>query len=241
MKKSFFITYGDKKYKNSKNRIIKEAEDSKMFDNIKAYGPNDVDKEIFSHYKDILKLARGNGYWLWKFLILKETLNIMEKDDILVYADAGCRINKNGYKRYTDYKNMLNESNLGIISFIGNVIEKHYTTQEILSYFNITPEDKISNSPHLQATVLILKKCPHAESVIDKCLEVVNFDPKLITDYYNSSNKNNYFKENRHDQSILSVVRKIMGSIMIPQETYSTKFNSPPATDWPFLATRIRG
>ena len=42
----------------------------------------------------------------------------------------------------------------------------------------------------------------------------------LVTDHYNKMEQCSEFKDNRHDQSILSLVRKKHGSIVLPDETY---------------------
>ena len=61
----------------------------------------------------------------------------------------------------------------------------------------------------------------------------------LITDYYNKNNQNKEFINNRHDQSVFSIIRKIHGSIVISDETYfKERFNSKIAQKFPFWATR---
>ena len=42
----------------------------------------------------------------------------------------------------------------------------------------------------------------------------------LITDKYNHINKHDAFKENRHDQSIFSLLTKTLGGEIIPNETH---------------------
>ena len=63
-------------------------------------------------------------------------------------------------------------------------------------------------------------------------------DNKLVTDYYNNT-QHEYFRDHRHDQSILSVVRKILGSEVIPNdETYFKPFGNEESWKYPFWATR---
>ena len=57
----------------------------------------------------------------------------------------------------------------------------------------------------------------------------------LFTDKYNNKQEE-YFKDNRHDQSIFSIIRKLYGSIVISDETYKNQRYKVP-----FIATRIRG
>ena len=40
-----------------------------------------------------VKQPRGGGYWIWKSHIIKK-INEINDNDILIYLDAGCSINK---------------------------------------------------------------------------------------------------------------------------------------------------
>ena len=64
-----------------------------------------------------------------------------------------------------------------------------------------------------------MKKCNHSLLLINECLKLLDFDKNLITDFYNK-NQGEYFIDNRHDQSILSLMRKKYNSIVLNDETY---------------------
>ena len=61
-----------------------------------------------------------------------------------------------------------------------------------------------------------MQKCEAVINIFNDCLDKIRKDPLIITDHYNK-NQRQCFKDNRHDQSILSVARKIHGSIIIPR------------------------
>ena len=48
-----------------------------------------------NHSEFILANKRGYGYWLWKPYLIMKTLEQMNDNDILVYADCGCEIESN--------------------------------------------------------------------------------------------------------------------------------------------------
>ena len=52
--------------------------------------------------------------------------------------------------------------------------------------------------------------------------------------------QNDFFIENRHDQSIMSILTKLYGGIIIQNETYFTK-DSSEQIDYPFLSVRNYG
>ena len=95
----YFFSYGDDKYKNSKDRIRNEAR-SFIFDKVDIYGREDIPFEFIEKTKPYIDMPRGGGYWLRKPFFLKKTFDMMNDGDICVYADAGCTINPNGLDRF---------------------------------------------------------------------------------------------------------------------------------------------
>jgi hypothetical protein len=225
--KIHFISYGDNKYDKAKQRIKQEAIDSAWFDTIKIYEFNDLTNQFKEKYEEILKMNRGGGYWIWKYDIIKQSLDNINDNDILVYCDAGCVINKDDNGRFKEYIEMLNKSNYGIISFQMHHIEKKWTTKEIFNYFNITIESNYGNSGQYVGGILIMKKCKHIYDILDIYKKVLENNMYLFTDKYNKEKQINVFKENRHDQSIFSIIRKIYGSIILNDETDKKNIKSP--------------
>ena len=100
--------------------------------------------------------------------------------------------------------------------------ERTWTTENIFRYFNVSTTDSIRTSGQFMATVLVLRKGPHLRAWLDMIKDVLAHDSNLFTDAYNDEARQAYpgFKDNRHDQSVSSVTRKLIGSIVIPDETY---------------------
>ena len=98
------ISYGDDNYRDAKKRIEMEASSTGWFDSITVYGPEILDNNFKNKFKEVLNHPRGAGYWIWKNYIIKKKLSEINDNDILIYVDAGCSINKKGKK---DLMNML--------------------------------------------------------------------------------------------------------------------------------------
>ena len=64
-------------------------------------------------------------------------------------------------------------------------------------------------------------------------------DINLLTDFY-TSNQVEKFIENRHDQSIMSLISKTMGCESIANETYFEEFSDKQYL-YPFLSVRHYG
>ena len=233
------ITYGDKKYEKSKQRLYNEAKNTNWFNSITLYGPENLDNNFKNKFNDILNMPRGAGYWIWKSHIIKKKLNEINDNDILIYLDAGCSINEKGKKRLDEYVDMLNKNGEGIISFQMPHIEKNYTTKEIFTYFDIDINSNIANSGQFMATIIIMKKNINLINIFNLNEKLLHDNYLLITDYYNK-NQPKEFIDNRHDQSILSIIRKIHGSIILNDETWfgHNLFGNQESLKYPFWATR---
>lgn len=236
--KIHFITYGNEIYKNSKKRLEKEANDCGWFNTINICGPENLNKEFKGEFNDILNKPRGAGYWIWKFDIIKQYLTKLANNDILIYIDAGCSINIHGKTRFNEYIDMLNNSNECIISFQMSHMEKKYTNKELFHHFNMNTNDANGISGQIVGGILIMKNTDKMMKIIDECINVLRTDHLLVTDHYNKIEQCNDFIDNRHDQSILSLVRKKHGSIILTDETYFQPFGNKESLNFPFWATR---
>jgi len=233
-----FVTYGNEMYNNSKKRLREESINSGWFDSTTIYGPENLSQEFKHEFSDILKRPRGAGYWIWKFDIIKQQLTKLANNDILIYIDAGCSININGKTRFNEYIEMLNNSNESIISFQMPHIENKYTNKELFHHFDMNVNDNNGKSGQFVGGILIMKNTDKMMKIIDECINVLRTDHLLVTDHYNKNGQCNDFIDNRHDQSILSLVRKKHGSIILTDETWFTPFGNNESMKFPFWATR---
>jgi len=234
-----FITYGSSGFSRAKKRLCGEAIATGWFDSITRYGSNDLDNDFKDKFKNILQQNRGGGYWIWKPYIIKKHLDKMNDNDILIYLDAGCSINANGKNRFNEYIEMLNKSDTGCISFEIPYLENEWTTKEIFQYFNIEENSIIATSGQIMATIQIIKKNSNSIKLINLWIQTLHDNALLFTDHYNAIQDHSYFKDNRHDQSIFSVIRKMHCPILLKDET-SFEFGSEESLKYPFWATRKR-
>lgn len=235
--KIHLISYGNNIFANSKKRLVNEAKNTNWFDSITMYGPESLDDDFKMKIKNILNQPRIAGYGIWRPYIIKKKLNEINDNDILIYLDAGCTINPKGEKRFYEYINMVNNSDDGIISFQMEHHEKIWTTKEIFNYFNVENDTNITDTGQILDGIIIMKKNKNTTNLNNIWYNVIFYNPLLFTDYYNNKQEK-YFKDNRHEQSIFSVIRKMNNPILIPDETYFTPFNSSLSLQYPFWATR---
>lgn len=234
--KKHLVTYGDTNYKDIKESFLKSAVTAGFFDEIHSFSELDLDAGFYKKIYEPVKSCRGGGYWIWKPYFVKKILNNLETNDILIYCDAGCTINKNGKNRFNQYIDMVLAAESGTVDFALNWREYQFTKAEVFSYFQSASE--IMNSAQLVGGILILRKCPHTIKLVDLWLETAVNHPFLFTDEQKSSQYEGFI-DHRHDQSIFSVIRKTYGANIIPNETSFRDFEKK-GQPFPFWATQFK-
>lgn len=241
----WFITFGGPtdNYHAAVGRLCREANEIGTFDHIIGYTETDLmnDASFWDKHKDfILANERGYGYWLWKSYLTKKTLEKMNDNDILVYADAGCKINPNGKPRLLEYFDIVNKSKFANYSFqIPPYLEKIWTKMDIFHYYD-AKEPSILDSGQLICSVFVLRKCRHTLDLIDKWYEG-SCQYHLINDSPSQNPNDMSFHEPRHDQSLFSVLRKKYGSEMSDfDETWFGPNWNVSGDRYPFWAVKMR-
>lgn len=197
--KKVFITYGDAKFTKAKQRILQEADNVKWFDNIKAYGPEDVTPELFS--TGLMDIPRGGGLWAWKPDIILSAMGEMDDGDILVYADSGCTLQP--CKEWQRIEKILTQYDIIAQSIYQRT--DVWTRKEILDKFKTNPSGW-ERCLQFCATVIILKKTKFSLSLIKEWHDIIIANPEYIKDVIpeEKDQQHKSFFENRHDQSIYS-------------------------------------
>lgn len=249
--KLWFISYGNEKFESAKKRIEQEAKDMGCFNGgIKMFGPNDLDVDFNTGaVADVLKQSRGGGFWVWKPYIVMEMLKQVGDNDIILYSDAGCTLQVKGVPRLKEYADMISPtSGKSVLAMrLRDQVAKKWITGAIFDNFGISLDDTIANSNQVLGGVNMFRKCPEAMAVVQRWLDVAKEHPDLFTDEHNEEAKktNPEFIENRHDQSIFTLIVQTPPSaehcILIDEEIEATsepKRSVEFFNDKPVVATR---
>lgn len=197
MQKRYFISYGDRNYQTSLNRIGQEAEALGYFDIIRLYSDQML-PEPFRQYT--LQYPRGGGYWMWKPWVISQTLRDAKEGDLIVYADAGCTLLPHADWEY--YFNQATQKEA--VFFMAEGKNKKWCKQEVFHFF--TPKNQLwKQACQIQATFMIVRKCRHND-VIERWCQLAMQHPELFVDVPEDKRKNEAvgFREHRHDQSVLT-------------------------------------
>jgi len=237
-----FITYGDsKKYEISKKHILNLAKHSGFFNECLGMSKKDINLKFKNSFEKILSEKRGGGYYIWKIPIIQQSLESLNEGDLLVYSDSGSSFNFYAKKRFFEYVDLINDSNFGNLRFESKKshIEKNWTSREIFEYFNIDIDSDVGDSIQLLGGHLIFKKNEHTDNFFNIFLKLLRENPLLVTDFY-KEDQIDQFVENRHDQSIMSIISKKFGGVILENETFFEK-DSPDQHSYPFLSVRHYG
>ena len=197
MSKKYFVSYGDTCYKESLERIGREAETLHLFDNVILYTDRSL-PEPFSGYAR--KYKRGGGYWMWKPWVVWHTLEQMEEGDVLVYADAGCSLFS--HPDWGKYFHRL--ANSDAVFFVAEGKNKKWCKRMVFDSF--TPKCQLWRHAHqIQATFFLVKKT-HGNEVVRRWYEAAIRHPEFFVDASKeeAEHESSAFKEHRHDQSVLT-------------------------------------
>ena len=223
--KYHFITFATTSYVNYAQNLCKSAMEIGIFDTARIFTYKDIDKDFLEKNKDIILLKRGAGYWLWKSYIINKKLETVNDGDIVCYCDSK-------YLFKTNIRNIekayISDKNIGITQnkpTDGVYKEKLYSKIDAFNLMGITNEYRLSfkESPQAWAGFIIIRKAPLSCLFIKRWL-YFSQNPLIITDLKSVTGREDpSFIENRHDQTVLSLLAKKWG---LPFHTMREQFVS---------------
>ena len=194
------ITYADEKYKATQKYCVRSAYKHGA-DIIYEFGPNNIEQDFKEKNQEILRSPRGGGYWLWKPYFINRVLKECKEGDWLIYTDSALYFNRSVQK----YIERLARQGKSFVVQETKFLEKQFTKADILWALECN-EEKYLNSKQLAATVIILKNCVESRKIVEEWLDYSQ-EKGLISDDIVRPNCDEFI-ENRHDQSLLSLICK---------------------------------
>lgn len=232
-------------------RFKEQAESMRIFDEIIFYTQNDLGKDFRAKYgRYLFPYSRGFGYWAWKPYLILKTLEKLDEGDILLYTDLGCFFNPKGQERMMEYYEMVEKSPVGILGFRSyeksyngmpenTYYEYQYTKGDILDYFGVRNDLSYTQTTQFEATAIFFKRTNITIKFLQEWLEAIYTDLTLITDAPSRSPNLEGFVENRHDQSLYSILaKKYKIAEVSTNEIFPKEQNWSLLENYPILAMR---
>ena len=231
--KKTIVVFGNERFIKSRDRIINEASELKIFDNLiketeKICQEEPFKKVIENYNKNNPRKGnpgRGFYFYMWKPYVIYKNLLKLEDGDILFYTDCGMQIrnNKNNQDKFNNLFSLVTNNELcptGIATFITtghpkNRKEIQYNKKEVFRYFKVLDNDEIKFSQQVQAGVTMIQKNDISMQIIKKWFDLTISNQELyIGDKrfcrkINTESQYPEFKAHRHDQSVWSILCKL--------------------------------
>ena len=198
------VNYADVKYRQAQIMCTAAAYHFGA-DKVWEYSPQSIPADFYQAHKAILDQYRGNGYWLWKPLIILDALSKVNEGDYVFYLDSGVTLIDDIHLLI----NAMDAANTKIMTFVGSEFtEKAWTKRDAFILMDCdSPE--YTDTPQLGSGFAIFKKSADAINFVEDWLRYMT-DARIVTDMPNQLGQPNYpeFQENRHDQTVLSLLSK---------------------------------
>ncbi len=243
--KKYFLTYGNRCFSQSKKRLEQEALQTELFNRIYVESPETL--ALDSTFKKALKKPEfkntynngegyGGGNYIWKPYVIYKHLLQMDEGDILIFSDAGCKINMDKINQLSQYLERLADSNFGVLSLQnGQVLpESAWCKGDVFDYFNCRTREDIYDTSQFASGRQLIKKCPHSMQIYRDWWVSARENPGLFDQSPSLSPNFKNFKANREQASLSLLCKKYGSEIQTfpSQEEFELKF--------PIQAVRIR-
>lgn len=220
MSKKVLMAFGSHHISKGFPRFVEQAESMNIFDEIKCYSEKDLDKDFKKTWgRYLVRYSRGYGYWCWKPYLILQALEALEEGDILLYLDIGCFLNPNGRDKLVDYYKIVEESETGILGVQSQVnsyngmpetlyYENNWTKADVFEYFGVRGDKEFTHTTQFESGIIFFKKSDLTIRFVKEWLQAYLDDYSLATDSPSKTPNFPEFVENRHDQSIYSMLCK---------------------------------
>lgn len=144
----------------------------------------------------ILDNPRGAGLWLWKPYIILHAMRDLHPSDTLIYVDVGVEFINN--TRY-----IIDRMTQDIWLFGNQYEHAHWCKRDVIDA--IWPQPWASFGKQVQASVIFFRVTPYAKKFVEEWLRYCQQE-HLIDDSPSARPNHPEFRENRHDQAILTTL-----------------------------------
>jgi len=212
MSKLVFLSFADSRMVDALQRIGREANNMKVFDDIILMSEKELDASFWDQFGAYcMSNKRGFGYWIWKSHIIRQTLEKLSEGDFLVYCDAGCVLNPRGIGKLEQYLVKAKMSKMGLTAFSTGLLERCWCKGDVLDFFQYYNEREITESPQYMSGIIVICKNKINIDFVREWERISQVRPDLVDDSPSQIPNHAGFSENRHDQSIYSLLIKKYG------------------------------
>lgn len=201
--RSILINYATPDFTAAQERNSTSAIKVGGFDDVRCFGPDALDYRFRMKNRELLAYKRGGGYWLWKPYIIEKALKEAKHGDIIFYCDSGSYFISSARPLI----DLVNERQ-PIACFTTGLPEKEWSKRDALILLGGDKPEIIATNQRLSGFIVMYRNDYSIEFAHE--FQKYILDKRIVSDDENVLGKPNYegFRENRHDQTIFSVLTK---------------------------------
>lgn len=220
-----FVTFASSNAMRALRRIRRQAVAFGFLPSyINAFTERDLDPSFLSKMGwRMRKGVRGYGYWCWKPQVVLQVLNQIPEGCVVLYADAGCHLNPQGRIRFCEYLDLMEKTDMLVFqSRIPSAgprteLEYHYLPEgqwckgDLLDFFGVRENGNVVRTGQIGSGIFLIRKTARTMEFFRRFAAVFLDHYELADDSPSGTPNLPGFRENRHDQSIFSVMCKLAG------------------------------
>lgn len=199
-----FVTFADG-VKNSKERIMREAENSHFFDTHAAFGPADLPAEFLNKFEEYAQCTLGFGYFAWKPVIIGKALQNADDGDIIVYCDCNVSISPLNSRKVLEVYRALLQPRCDLILFSSLHRVCQYTKADLFAAVGV-PLD--ASAMQVESAVIVVRKTSSSVKLMDEWAALMHQDFHNIDDSPSVLQNHPLFVKHAHDQSCLDLLAR---------------------------------
>lgn len=199
---NIFITFASSNLQDVASRIIKEAMAIGYFDKAFSIDESKLTPELLK--SETFQVQRGYGLYSWKPDTIWQALEKADHNDVIVYCDAGCTLQKS--REWDDYFHIM-----GKYDVLGFRIQQRnfsWTRKSVFEFFKDDIHSDWANGFQYGANALIVKNNKIGRAFISEWRSIMINRLDLCGDVGADEIKHedSRFIINRYDQTILTAL-----------------------------------
>lgn len=204
------VNFADTKFRGKQKWSSFTAKVIGKVDNVIEYSPDDIEKSQWDLHSSLQKYSKGFGNYFWKPYLVNKALEKVKEGDYLFSADSGSFF----IKSILPLVKHLEKNKKSILCFRLLLIEKQWTKRDAFILMDCdSPE--YTDTPQITSTFILVRKCKESINFLkdwekySSDSRILSDDPSVLGDDYPE------FIQNRHDQTILSLLCKKHSNVLI--------------------------
>ncbi len=211
MNNVYFCSFASTDIKPALKRIVRQAKEFRIFKKCFAYTEKNLPEYAKKRVDQIIEKTgkrRGFGYWSWKPACILDAMSKIPDGSILFYSDAGSHLNVKGKDKFLELIDSMKRYDVWAIKLQDELPDLQWAKMDSVMLLG-NAENPLLKSGQIEGGTFLLKKNSSTLKFLSKWNSMMAVENLHYFDDSPSVSPNAPdFKENRHDQTVVSLLLK---------------------------------